>query len=56
MARRGCGCGVGATRDWREVIKEKTGEEISPKAMLEYFQPVMEYLQRENAGHNVSWE
>jgi peptidyl-dipeptidase A len=47
---------LGATKDWREVIKEKTGEEISPKAMLEYFQPVMEYLQRENAGHNTSWE
>ena len=27
---------LGATRDWREVIKEKTGEEISTRAMLDY--------------------
>jgi peptidyl-dipeptidase A len=47
---------LGATRDWREVIKEKTGEEISPKGMLEYFQPVMEFLQKENAGKQVGWE
>ncbi len=46
----------GATQDWRNVIKEKTGEEISPKAMLEYFQPVMDYLKKENGNANVSWE
>jgi peptidyl-dipeptidase A len=47
---------LGATRDWREVIREKTGEDISPKAMLEYFAPVMDYLKKENAGQNTSWE
>jgi peptidyl-dipeptidase A len=47
---------LGATRDWREVIKEKTGEELSTRAMVEYFQPLMEYLQKENAGRNTSWE
>jgi peptidyl-dipeptidase A len=47
---------LGATRDWRTVIKEKTGEEISAKGMLEYFAPVMEYLKKENKGHNTSWE
>ena len=46
---------LGATRDWREVIKEKTGEEISARGMLEYFKPVMEYLQKENNGSNVEW-
>jgi peptidyl-dipeptidase A len=47
---------LGSTRDWRQVIKEKTGEDISPKAMLEYFAPVMKYLKKENAGKNISWE
>lgn len=47
---------LGSTRDWRQVIREKTGEDISPKAMLEYFAPVMEYLKKENAGNNTSWE
>ena len=46
---------LGATRDWREVIREKTGEEVSTRAMLEYFEPLMGYLQEENAGRDVSW-
>lgn len=47
---------LGATEDWRKVIKEKTGEEISPRAMLEYFQPVQEYLKKVNAGRDTSWQ
>ncbi len=46
---------LGATRDWREVIREKTGEEVSTRAMLEYFGPLMEYLKKENAGRDTSW-
>jgi peptidyl-dipeptidase A len=41
---------LGGTRDWREVMQEKLGQEISGKAMLEYFAPLMEYLQQENEG------
>ncbi|MEK7263107.1 MAG: M2 family metallopeptidase [Bacteroidota bacterium] len=47
---------LGATRDWREVIKEQTGQEISSKPMLEYFAPVFEYLKEQNRGKDVSWE
>lgn len=47
---------LGATEDWRKVIKEKTGEEISPRAMVEYFAPAMEYLKKANAGRDSSWE
>ncbi len=39
---------LGATRDWRQVIREKTGEELSTRAMREYFRPLVEFLQREN--------
>ena len=46
---------LGATRDWREVIREKTGEEVSTRAMLEYFAPLLEYLKKENAGRDTSW-
>ena len=46
---------LGATRDWREVIREKTGEEVSTRAMLEYFAPLMDYLKQENAGRDVGW-
>ena len=40
---------LGATRGWRQVLKEKTGEELSSRAMLEYFRPLREFLERENA-------
>ncbi len=46
---------LGATRDWREVIREKTGEELSTRAMLEYFSPLMEYLKKQNEGRDLSW-
>jgi peptidyl-dipeptidase A len=45
----------GATKDWREVIREATGEDLSAKAMLEYYQPVLDYLKKENAGRQVGW-
>ncbi|MEP2275501.1 MAG: M2 family metallopeptidase [Reichenbachiella sp.] len=40
----------GATEDWRVLMKENTGEEISAKAMLKYFEPLMSYLQEQNEG------
>ncbi|MCW5982419.1 MAG: M2 family metallopeptidase [Bryobacteraceae bacterium] len=39
----------GATRDWRVLLKEKTGEEISSRAMLDYFRPLHDLLRAENA-------
>ena len=41
---------LGATQDWREVMREHLGEEISAAAMLTYFEPLMGHLQQENAG------
>jgi peptidyl-dipeptidase A len=31
---------LGATRDWRAVIREATGEEIGPRALLAFYQPL----------------
>ncbi len=45
----------GATRDWRTVIREATGEEFSGRAMLEYYAPLMEYLKEQNKGREVGW-
>lgn len=47
---------LGKTKDWREVIKEATGEEVSARAMLEYFEPVMKYLQDQNKARQVGWK
>ena len=40
----------GATRDWRTLLQETTGEELNAKAMLAYFEPLMEYLKEVNRG------
>jgi hypothetical protein len=46
----------GATEDWRKVLKEATGEEISTRAMMEYFKPLMSWLEQQNKGRQIGWE
>jgi len=46
----------GATLPWREVLHEATGEPLSTRAMMEYFQPLLVWLRKENAGRKVGWE
>ena len=46
----------GATRPWRDVIREATGSDLSTKAMAAYFQPVLEDLRKQNAGRQCGWE
>ena len=45
---------LGATRDWRTVIKDATGEAISPRAMMAFYQPLVEALAKDNAGRTCS--
>jgi len=40
----------GATVNWRNLIRETTGSEISAEPMLRYFDPLMEWLQEQNEG------
>lgn len=44
----------GASKDWRTVLKEKTGEDLSARAMVEYFQPLMAYLKEQNKGRKYT--
>ena len=44
----------GATRDWRELLKETTGEDFSAQAMLNYFEPLMPYLKEINKGRKYT--
>ncbi|MGE5457392.1 MAG: M2 family metallopeptidase [Methanococcaceae archaeon] len=46
---------VGKTVDWRKFIKEKTGDDLSAKGMVEYFAPLMDWLKKENAGRKIGW-
>ncbi len=41
---------VGANVDWPDFLKEVTGQELSARSMLEYFAPLMEWLQQQNQG------
>ncbi|MES1172496.1 MAG: M2 family metallopeptidase [Bacteroidota bacterium] len=47
---------LGATRDWRAVIKEATGEDLSPRALMAFYAPLIEDLAQRNAGHDCAWE
>lgn len=46
----------GATEDWRKVLKEATGEEISTRAMMDYFKPLMSWLEEQNKGRQIGWD
>lgn len=40
----------GASADWRELLREATGSDLSAKPMLEYFEPLRRWLVERNAG------
>jgi peptidyl-dipeptidase A len=44
----------GASKDWRTVLKESTGDELNANAMLEYFQPLVNWLKEQNKGRTYS--
>ncbi|MDX5420965.1 MAG: M2 family metallopeptidase [Hymenobacteraceae bacterium] len=44
----------GASADWRQMLQEKTGEELSARAMVAYFQPLMDYLKEQNKGRKYT--
>jgi len=44
----------GASKDWRQVLKQSTGDELNGKAMVEYFQPLYKWLQQNNATRNYT--
>ncbi len=44
----------GATKDWRLVMKESLGQEISAKPMLDYYQPLMPWLKEQNKGRKYT--
>jgi peptidyl-dipeptidase A len=44
----------GASVDWRELLVESTGSELSAQPMLRYFEPLMAWLKQENAGRRAT--
>lgn len=44
----------GATRPWRDVLRETTGRDLDAKAMVEYFEPLYVWLQQQNRGRRAT--
>jgi peptidyl-dipeptidase A len=44
----------GATADWRQLLKEKLGTDMSAKPMVNYFEPLMAYLKEANKGRTYT--
>ncbi len=38
----------GSTEDWRKVLRDATGEELSTRAMVAHFEPLRKWLEKEN--------
>lgn len=43
---------LGASVDWREMLKWKTGHDLSARAMVDYFAPLLAWLEEQNKGRN----
>jgi peptidyl-dipeptidase A len=45
----------GMSRDWREVLVELTGRDLTAEPMLEYYRPLLQYLEEQNRGRSCEW-
>lgn len=45
----------GATRPWRDLIRQATGQDLSARFMVEYYAPLLDFLRRQNQGQQVGW-
>jgi len=46
----------GATQDWRKVLRDATGEDLSTRAMVEYYAPLLKWLEEQNKGRPIGWD
>jgi peptidyl-dipeptidase A len=44
----------GACGDWREILRSKTGSDLSAHAMVEYFEPLRKWLVEQNRGRTYT--
>ena len=45
----------GAVRDWSQLIRQATGEDLSSRSLVEYYQPLLEWLQTQNQGRDIEF-
>jgi len=46
---------LGATRDWNAVLREATGEGLTARPLVAYFEPLLKWLETENQGRATGW-
>ena len=46
----------GQTDDWRKILRDATGEDLSTRAMVEYYTPLLKWLEEQNKGRPIGWE
>lgn len=47
---------VGASQPWQDTLEMLTGtREMDASALIEYFQPLMDYLKQQNEGRTCGW-
>lgn len=47
---------LGSSVSWQEAMERITGQrEMSAKAVLEYFQPLTDWLKKQNEGEEIGW-
>jgi peptidyl-dipeptidase A len=44
----------GASRNWREVLMEATGNDMNANSMLDYFEPLLIWLKEQNKGRKYT--
>ncbi len=44
----------GASRSWRDVLKQTTGQELNAQAMVQYFAPLHTWLRQQNSGRTYT--
>ena len=47
---------LGSSKPWQDAMQAITGQrKMSVKPLLDYFQPLMEWLKKQNKEENVGW-
>ncbi|HVJ26445.1 MAG TPA: M2 family metallopeptidase, partial [Vicinamibacterales bacterium] len=47
---------MGGSKPWPDALEALTGQrQLDASAMAEYFQPLKEWLDKQNAGRRVGW-
>jgi len=47
---------LGASKPWQQALQQMTGEtKVDASAMVEYFQPLLDWLKEQNRGEKTGW-